>query len=266
MRKAHSEIVTERDVAYLLLTGLQWRCYPVSVTAPRTRRIVKMTAEGVTISVYEFFKIRLKVILMAVVLLTAIGVLATFSVRHFENGSESDGSHHQSLWQIIDMRERIAELKSMAETDPMKTVAIKELGDAYLELGNLQGESGAVSDASESYKLAADEYRRFLAHKPGDEDVTIYLSLAVLNMGEWEEAVRIMEEQTKKMPSSQKSWYVMGWTYNKAERKVEAEWALKKALHFDANSKIGKTIEILLAQLGTDTDSLNTPSLPPNHP
>lgn len=230
-----------------------------------------MTTGEMTTTVHGFFRHRVLIILAAVISLPVLAIGVTAAGRLIGNGAESDVARNdpELVKQIIDIRQRIADLKTLVDENPMKTLAVKEIADAYLEMGTLQEANGIDQDAQASYQLAVNEYEHYLALDPNDEDATIYLSLAHLSLDEHNEAIRIMEEQSRATPGSQKTWYVMGWVFDKSERKTEAEWAWEKALRIDPNSRMAPVIEDLLARLETNSSSplsVKSPDLPEGHP
>lgn len=205
-------------------------------------------------------KTNLKWLLLIPLLITVVA-LAYLIPKVF--GGDSNGRDRTTKQQsqayeveVTELQGRIDAYAEILQRDPNDLVAIRGMGDDYLQKGFIEYEYGDVNASSRSYKAAVDHYRRYLSLKPDDVEVRIDLGLAYSYLGMFEVAVRELKAATVAAPTSQRAWHSLGWVLAQGDNSAEARQAWQKSFELNPNSAIGKESKQFLDQsagVGTDT-------------
>lgn len=202
-------------------------------------------------------------ILIPVVLVAAvlIAYLIT-SMLSDEDGNDTVAvsEQNQAVQLEIDQKQELVyQYEGMLVTDASDIVALKGLGDAYLEIGLLQNEAGDVNGSFRSYKSAVDNYRKYLQQMPDDADVAVDLGYTYSNLFMFDIAVRELESATAMAPDNQRAWHVYGVVLNQIDMVDEAVISWQKSYEIDPNTSIGQESKLFL-------DQVNTPGTPGTQP
>ena len=181
------------------------------------------------------------------------GYLITGWLSQGDGGSATDtGVQNQAIQlEISDKQQVIDKTKALVANDASDTLALENLGNAYLELGMLQTEDGDVNGSFRSYKAAADAYQRYLQLMPDDADVRIDLGYTYYNLLMFEVAERELKAVTEAAPSNQRGWHVYGVVLNRLEKTDEAKAAWQHSYDLDPNSTIGQESKQFMEQAGS---------------
>ncbi len=187
----------------------------------------------------------------------AVAVVAGYLITSWLSESEStsadeSGSQNQAVeLEVSQKQDIISKAQALVDKNPADAQALKSLGDAYLELGLLQSESGDVNGSFRSYKSAADAYQGYLNLVPQDADVRIDLGYTYYNLLMFEVAERELRAVTEAAPSNQRGWHVYGVVLNRMEKSDEAIAAWQHSYDLDPNSTIGQESKQFMEQAST---------------
>ena len=133
--------------------------------------------------------------------------------------TDDAGAQDQAVQlEIAEKQQVIDQAQSLVDNDAGDALALKNLADAYLELGLLQAENGDVNGSFRSYKAAADGYQGYLSLTPEDADARIDLGYTYYNLLMFEVAEGELKAVTVAAPSNQRGWHVYGVGLNRIEK------------------------------------------------
>lgn len=142
--------------------------------------------------------------------------------------------------EVADLQLQIDAYEEMLKRNPSDLMALRGLGDSYLQKGFVESEGSDVNQPARSYKAAVDNYRRYLVVKSDDVEVRIDLGLAYSYLEMIDVAVRELGTATTIAPANQRAWHSLGWILSSAGNTSEARDAWQKSYSIDPNSAIGK--------------------------
>ncbi|MEK7817315.1 MAG: tetratricopeptide repeat protein [Actinomycetota bacterium] len=182
--------------------------------------------------------------LLLIPLFIAVVALAYIIPKVFGGDSgDKDSTVKQSQaieTEVADLQLQIDAYGEMLKRNPNDLMALRGLGDMYLQKGFVESEGGDLSQPARSYKAAVDNYRRYLAIKPDDVELRIDLGLAYSYLEMIDIAVRELGAATAVASANQRAWHSLGWVLSSAGRTSEARDAWQKSYTIDPNSAIGK--------------------------
>ncbi len=186
----------------------------------------------------------------------AIAIAAGFFVPKWlsEDSGEEKASTTQNPMveaEITNKQEQIDQFQGLVDANPQDTVALRGLGDAYLELGSLQKEGGDINSAYRSFKSAVDNYRSYLAINPNDQEVHIDLGFSYFNLVMFDVAEKELRQVTVAAPDNQRAWLVYGVILDRMIRTDEANAAWQKAYELNPSSPIGQEAKRFIDQSGS---------------
>lgn len=186
----------------------------------------------------------------------AIAIAAGFFIPQWVSGDGGEEQEASSLNPAVEVevsnkQEQIDQFKTLVEANPQDTVALKGLGNAYLELGSIQKDGGDVNGAYRSFKGAVDNYRAYLVLLPEDQDVRIDLGFSYFNLLMFDVAEKELRAVTVAAPDNQRAWLVYGVILNRMIKTDEADAAWQKAYDIDPSSAIGQEAKRFIDQSGS---------------
>jgi len=106
----------------------------------------------------------------------------------------ADGAPDMGMMEQV--KKEIGSLNSLIDKDPKNVAALTRLGDMYFDVGKFDG--------------AKEYYSRALAAKPGDINVQTDLGIALRNLGEPAEAMKLFEASVAADPKHWRGWFNIG--------------------------------------------------------
>jgi tetratricopeptide (TPR) repeat protein len=163
---------------------------------------------------------------------------------------------------IDNNQEYIDSYTEQVTRNPNDTLALRGLGDTYVNTAELQGRAGLENEAARNYKNAVDAYRKALAVKE-DPEIRIDLGWAYLQMNMIDVAERELKTVIGEAPTSQRAWHTLGFLYANVDRGEEAKNAWQQAYNIDATTAIGQEAKKFLDEYASPNASLTPPAVGP---
>lgn len=190
---------------------------------------------------------------LLVSLALVLGALAAYGIPELLGGGQQatdNGSGAESApVDLSDLQAQAGEAEAVLQDSPADTTAMLVAADAYLQMGMRQSGAGGIANISGSYqsfKTAADYYRRLLAVQPGDVDVRIDLGLTYFYLAMYNVAEREMAAAVQAAPLNQRAWLSLGWVQDTAGKSGEAKVSWRRAIEIDPSSPAGQEAQSFL--------------------
>lgn len=185
----------------------------------------------------------------------AVAIAAGFLIPQWlsEDGGEettTSAANPALEVEISNKQEQIDQYQKLVESEPQNTDAMRGLGNAYLELGTIQNESGDVNGAFRSFKSAVDIYRHYLTITPDDQEVHIDLGFSYYNLIMLDVAEKELRQVTIAAPDNQRAWLVHGVILQDMHRNEEAQASWQKAYDLGPNTEVGQEAKRFIDQTG----------------
>lgn len=188
----------------------------------------------------------------------ALGYLIPTQLLSDDNSGDENSSTTRQASQALqiemdNVQERIDAYERLLEQNPNDMESIKGLADGYLEIGTYQADAGQENESFRSYKNAVDNYRKYLAVNPGDNNVRKDLGLVYSYLQMTDVALRELRAVTAADPTNQRAWHSLGYVlYFSSGNVAEAREAWTKSYNLSPTSDVGVESKSFLDKYNED--------------